>query len=363
MARVDGGTEVPPDDTRAVADSGNGVGRDFSPAIQWSIYMSIALSGLTAMSAEVIWTRFLALSFGATVYTFSLILAAILVGLGTGSAIGGLIQTRTRVDPRTALGRCQMLDRSRDYLGQLCLAGCHPVRSAQPVGVERSLGNVPMGFLQSACRRLAGRGVVGCELSARPRVARGEWRKRAPSGLQGLRRKHTRRDCRISRNRSAPREFGRQSPRPATAHPRRRRLWRSRPDGQDSRPHSIFLVGGDRSGPRCSRLQPHTATWPARCLWSPHARLAPNHPSWGHREDYLRGRGRQRIRGRLARRQRRPHLSRGRQSPGVHAPARHAAAAAPGAPLAPPAGTPDRGPGDRLRRRHYGRRARDGTGS
>jgi hypothetical protein len=74
-----------------------------------SIYMSIALSGLTAISAEVIWTRFLALSFGATVYTFSLILAAILVGLGTGSAIGGLIQTRTRVDPRTALGSCQML--------------------------------------------------------------------------------------------------------------------------------------------------------------------------------------------------------------------------------------------------------------
>ena len=56
-----------------------------------------------------IWTRFLALSFGATVYTFSLILAAILVGLGAGTAIGGFIESKTRVDPRTALGCCQIL--------------------------------------------------------------------------------------------------------------------------------------------------------------------------------------------------------------------------------------------------------------
>src|SRR5688500_10472363 len=39
------------------------------------IYVAIALSGLTALGSEVVWTRLLALLFGASVYTFSLILA------------------------------------------------------------------------------------------------------------------------------------------------------------------------------------------------------------------------------------------------------------------------------------------------
>ena len=74
----------------------------------WAVYVSIGLSGLTALSAEVIWTRLLSLLFGATVYTFSLILAVFLLGLGIGSSIGSAIAGRiTR--PRLALGWCQML--------------------------------------------------------------------------------------------------------------------------------------------------------------------------------------------------------------------------------------------------------------
>ena len=46
------------------------------------------LSGLTALGAEVVWTRILSLIFGATAYTFSLILAVFLVGLGIGSSLG-----------------------------------------------------------------------------------------------------------------------------------------------------------------------------------------------------------------------------------------------------------------------------------
>src|SRR5712691_3010082 len=38
------------------------------------VYVAIGLSGMTALSAEVIWTRLLSLHFGATVYTFALIL-------------------------------------------------------------------------------------------------------------------------------------------------------------------------------------------------------------------------------------------------------------------------------------------------
>jgi spermidine synthase len=77
-----------------------------------AVYVSIGLSGLTALSAEVIWTRLLSLTFGATVYTFSLILAVFLLGLGLGSSLGSALARHSK-NPRLALGWCQML---------LCLA-------------------------------------------------------------------------------------------------------------------------------------------------------------------------------------------------------------------------------------------------
>ena len=51
----------------------------------WAVYVGIALSGATALSSEVIWTRLLSLLFGGTVYTFALILSVFLFGLGIGS--------------------------------------------------------------------------------------------------------------------------------------------------------------------------------------------------------------------------------------------------------------------------------------
>jgi spermidine synthase len=74
----------------------------------WAVYVAIALSGFTALGAEVIWTRVLSLLFGATVYTFSLILAVFLLGLGIGSSVGSTIAARI-ARPRLALGWCQML--------------------------------------------------------------------------------------------------------------------------------------------------------------------------------------------------------------------------------------------------------------
>ena len=72
------------------------------------VYVAIALSGLTALAAEVIWTRNLSLIFGGTVYTFSLILAVFLSGLGIGSGFGSALAHRT-AQPAVALGWCQML--------------------------------------------------------------------------------------------------------------------------------------------------------------------------------------------------------------------------------------------------------------
>ncbi|HEV8415606.1 MAG TPA: fused MFS/spermidine synthase [Bryobacteraceae bacterium] len=73
-----------------------------------TVYIAIALSGLCALGAEAIWTRTLSLLFGASVYTFSIILAVFLTGLGIGSAIGSLL-CRSLTRPRFALGWCQLL--------------------------------------------------------------------------------------------------------------------------------------------------------------------------------------------------------------------------------------------------------------
>jgi spermidine synthase len=73
----------------------------------WAVYLVIALSGMTALACEVLWTRLLSLLFGATVYTFALILAAFLLGLGIGSGLGSALARRLK-DPRAALGWCQM---------------------------------------------------------------------------------------------------------------------------------------------------------------------------------------------------------------------------------------------------------------
>jgi spermidine synthase len=74
----------------------------------WAVYVAIGLSGSCALSAEVIWTRLLSLMLGGTVYTFSIILAVFLAGLGIGSSFGSLL-ARSTVRPRLMLGCCQLL--------------------------------------------------------------------------------------------------------------------------------------------------------------------------------------------------------------------------------------------------------------
>jgi spermidine synthase len=73
----------------------------------WTVYVAIALSGFSALGAEVVWLRLMGLMLGGTVYTFSNILAVFLVGLGIGSSVGSI--TARNVSPRAALGACQLL--------------------------------------------------------------------------------------------------------------------------------------------------------------------------------------------------------------------------------------------------------------
>ena len=79
-----------------------GVPRQFP----WAVYITIALSGLTAIGAEVVWTRLLSLTLGGTVYAFSIILAVFLFGLGIGSGVGSAL-SRKSLRPGILLGWCQ----------------------------------------------------------------------------------------------------------------------------------------------------------------------------------------------------------------------------------------------------------------
>ncbi len=74
----------------------------------WDVYFSIGVSGLTALGAEVVWTRLLSLMLGPTTYTFSIILGVFLAGLGIGSAAGSRIAEK-KGNPRLLLISCQVL--------------------------------------------------------------------------------------------------------------------------------------------------------------------------------------------------------------------------------------------------------------
>jgi spermidine synthase len=56
---------------------------------------SFVISGATAMTLQVLWTRALAVLIGSSIFSFTLILLAFLIGLGIGSAVFGRVSQRT----------------------------------------------------------------------------------------------------------------------------------------------------------------------------------------------------------------------------------------------------------------------------
>lgn len=98
LSMLPGGSEAPADATSYEAPARG----------DRAVYLAIGLSGMTALGAEVVWTRLLSLMLGATVYTFSLILAVFLIGLGIGSSLGAAVARRAE-SARGALGACQWL--------------------------------------------------------------------------------------------------------------------------------------------------------------------------------------------------------------------------------------------------------------
>jgi len=94
---------------RGAAHASTGTAPGDSPRIVRGVspvHVAIALSGLVALGAEVLWTRMLSLLFGGTVYTFSIILGVFLAGLGIGSSAGAW-RARASERPGLLLGLCQ----------------------------------------------------------------------------------------------------------------------------------------------------------------------------------------------------------------------------------------------------------------
>jgi len=78
-----------------------------SIGIDWSVHVTIALSGACALGAEVVWTRLMGMLLGATVYVFAIILAVFLIGLAIGSGVASVMLRS--LSARAALGWAQVL--------------------------------------------------------------------------------------------------------------------------------------------------------------------------------------------------------------------------------------------------------------
>ena len=64
------------------------------------ILAAFAMCGLSSLALEVFWTRILVLEIGSSVYAYSILLMAFLMGVGLGSFIGGFVADRARVSLR-----------------------------------------------------------------------------------------------------------------------------------------------------------------------------------------------------------------------------------------------------------------------
>ena len=114
-----------------------------------TVLVAIAISGATALGAEVVWTRMMTLNFGGTTYTFSLILAAFLAGIGLGSGIGSVMARYVR-DPRRALGWTQSLLVAGLAWAAYVLTTALPNWPTDPSLAARPLYNFQLDFVRAA---------------------------------------------------------------------------------------------------------------------------------------------------------------------------------------------------------------------
>ena len=224
------------------------------------VYVAIALSGMTALAAEVIWTRLLSLLFGATTYTFSLILAVFLVRPRHRQQrrIGDGPRARAARGSRSAW--CQLLLCAAIAWTAYVLTQSLPYWPINPSIVDRSVVQAAARLRARAVGRAAGGDSVGRELPAGAGVGRGARPGSGAAGRRRLRRQHGRRDRRRARRQPAARRLDRQPARAAGAD-RRRRHRRRDPGARPAVVASADEQGvvadadglrGDHASARCS---------------------------------------------------------------------------------------------------------------
>ena len=129
-----------------------------------SAYLAIAISGMTALAAEVVWTRHLSLMLGATVYTFSIILAVFLVGLGIGSATGSVLGAQPDRSAHVA-GVVSTAVVSHNCLGGLCLGAIPAVLANRCLALAEPMVRFSTRFAPHWLGDFASGLFVGRELS------------------------------------------------------------------------------------------------------------------------------------------------------------------------------------------------------
>ena len=175
---------------------------------------------MTALSAEVLWTRHLALLLGGTVYTFALIVAVFLAGIGLGSAAGAAAGRRG--DARAALAAVQALLCVAMAGGAYALAESlpyWPIDVTLPTRRRRRAAARPAAH---GVRRVAGSAALGRQLAARACGRRRCRRAPATRDRASVCRQYVRRDRRRARHDVRAGRRPRQ-PTHAAAHDRRER--------------------------------------------------------------------------------------------------------------------------------------------
>ena len=119
------------------------------------ILVAIGLSGLTALGAEVVWTRILSLILGPTVYTFSIILGMFLVGIGAGSTAGSW-WTKSHSRARVWLGLCQFLLAATAAWAAFMLADSLPYWQGNLTSTRGPWRDFPGDLLRAALAVLPG---------------------------------------------------------------------------------------------------------------------------------------------------------------------------------------------------------------
>jgi spermidine synthase len=82
-------------EVEAVAEPAAGPTPVVTPAARRAVLAAFCVSGATAMCLQGLWTRALAVLIGSSIFSFTIILLAFLVGLGAGSAVFGRLVQRT----------------------------------------------------------------------------------------------------------------------------------------------------------------------------------------------------------------------------------------------------------------------------